>query len=168
MRYVALYLAAIVAANLIVAWQGAWVTPITAFVFIGFDLTCRDYLHEAWHGRALWPKMLALIATGSVISYLLNQNAWRIAVASVVAFALAGVADALVYQRLIKRSRLTKINGSNVVSSAVDSFLFPTVAFGAFLPGIILAQFAAKVGGGFLWSLVLQKRTTRQTEVNNG
>lgn len=161
MRYIILYLAAIVAANLIVAWQGAWITPITAFVFIGFDITCRDYLHEAWHRRHLWPKMFALVVAGSVISYLINQGAWRIALASAVAFALSGGVDALVYQLLYKRHRLVKINGSNVFSAAVDSVVFPTLAFGAFMPLIILGQFAAKVGGGLLWSFVLHRRRVR-------
>ena len=30
-----------------------------------------------------------------------------------------------------------------------------TIAFGSFLPLIVLGQFAAKVGGGFVWSLFL-------------
>ena len=165
MRYVALYLVAIVAANLIVAWQGAWITPITAFVFIGFDITCRDYLHEAWHRRHLWPKMFALVIAGSLISYLINQGAWRIAVASAVAFALSGAVDALIYQVLYKRHKLVKINGSNVFSAAVDSIAFPTIAFGVFMPWIILGQFAAKVGGGFLWSLVLHRRSYAKSVV---
>ena len=132
MRYIALYLIAIVAANLIVAWQGAWVTPITAFVFIGFDLIARDKLHEAWHGRGLWPKMAGLVVGGSLISFLLNQGAWRIALASCAAFALAGGVDALAYHGLYRRHPLLKMNGSNLPSALVDSIAFPTIAFGAF------------------------------------
>ena len=44
-------------------------------------------------------------------------------------------------------------------TTAVDSILFPTIAFGSFLPLIVLGQFAAKVGGGFVWSLLLNRRT---------
>jgi fructose-specific phosphotransferase system IIC component len=33
--------------------------------------------------------------------------------------------------------------------------VFPTVAFGALLPGIVAGQFVAKVFGGFLWAVIL-------------
>ena len=52
------------------------------------------------------------------------------------------------------RAKLLRVNGSNVVGAAVDSLVFPTLAFGAFLWPIVLGQFAAKVAGGVLWSLV--------------
>lgn len=42
-------------------------------------------------------------------------------------------------------------------SAAIDSVLFPTLAFGVFMPHIVLMQFAAKVGGGAIWSWVLRK-----------
>jgi len=45
---------------------------------------------------------------------------------------------------------------------AVDSLVFPTIAFGAFLPAVIALQFVAKVGGGALWSLALQSLTERR------
>ena len=155
--YIVLYLLAIVAANLLVAHFGPSVTVVNAFLFVGLDLTTRDGLHDAWGGRWLWPKMLALIAVGSVISYALNRNAGQIALASFVAFACAGVADAIVYQILHDRNWMVKANGSNIVAAAADSILFPTLAFGAFLPLIILGQFAAKVGGGYAWALVIQR-----------
>lgn len=155
--FICLYLTAIVLANLSVAHFGPASTPVNALLFIGLDLTTRDHLHEAWGGKWLWPKMLALIAVGSLLSWLLNRNAGQIAVASFVAFAAAGMVDAVVYQLLHKRPWFVKINGSNVFSAATDSLLFPTIAFGAFMPWIVLGQFAAKVGGGFLWALVLRR-----------
>lgn len=133
--------------------------PINAFLFIGLDLTSRDGLHEAWGGRLLWPKMFTLIATGSIISWLLNRNAGQVALASLLAFAAAGVVDAIVYQFLHKRSWMVKVNGSNVFSAAVDSLVFPTVAFGAFMPLVVLGQFAAKACGGLLWGLFLTRKT---------
>ena len=72
------------------------------------------------------------------------------------AFLAAGVVDAIVYQRLLKKSRFVRVNGSNVFGALIDSLVFPTVAFGAFLPLIVLGQFAAKVSGGFVWSLVFR------------
>ena len=153
-----MYLAAIIAANLTTAWIGPAITPVNAFLFIGLDLTSRDNLHDTWNGRGLWPKMAALIATGSLISWLVNRNAGQIAIASFAAFALAGVADAIIYHLLRDRVRLVRVNGSNVVSAAVDSLVFPTLAFGGFLPLVTLGQFSAKVAGGFVWSFILRER----------
>ena len=155
MIYVISYLAAILAANLLVARFGPAVTVLNAFLFIGLDLTARDRLHDAWCGRHLWLKMAALILTGAALSYFLNRDAGRIALASLVAFAAAGAVDAVTYHLLRGRPRWQRINGSNVPSALVDSLVFPTVAFGAFLPVIIIGQFAAKVAGGAFWSLVL-------------
>lgn len=150
-----MYLAVIVAANLTVAMWGPSMTVLNAFLFIGLDLTARDRLHDAWHGNGLVWKMGALIATGSVLSWLLNQNAAQIALASFVAFAAASVVDTVAYHMLRRRVWWQRANGSNVLSAAVDSVLFPQIAFGAFLPLIVAGQFAAKVTGGFLWSLLL-------------
>lgn len=154
-KLIAFYLTAIIIANLTVAHFGPSVTIAVAFALIGLDLTTRDHLHEAWQGRGLWLKMLTLIGAGSILSYALNVNAGPIALASFVAFAGAGLADTLMYWALGDRAKLVKVNGSNVVSAAVDSVLFPWIAFGAFLPWIVLGQFVAKVAGGFIWSLVL-------------
>jgi len=156
------YIAAMVAANLSVAHFGPSVSPINAFLFIGLDLSLRDYLHESWKGRALWPKMGALIAIAGAISYVLNPASGRIAVASVVAFVVAAVADAAVYHAMRSRPYLVRSNASNVAGAAVDSLIFPTLAFGALLPGIVALQFVAKVGGGALWSVLLRSRLAAQ------
>jgi len=157
MIFIVLYLVAIVLANLTVAWFGPKMTIVNAFLFIGLDLTSRDYLHEEWHNKGLIWKMTLLIATGSIITYLLNRNAGQIALASFVAFASAATIDTVSYHLLKKKEYLIKVNGSNVASALADSILFPTLAFASFLPLIILGQFAAKVGGGFVWSLMLHK-----------
>jgi uncharacterized membrane protein (DUF441 family) len=159
---VSLYLIAIVAANLSVATFGPDVVILNAFVLIALDLTTRDRLHELWHNKGLIWKMGALIATGSAISYLLNAGAGRIALASLAAFALASVVDTVVFSWLRRKGWLVRSNASNVASAAVDSCIFPVLAFGAFLPWIILGQFAAKVLGGFIWSVVLG--ATRQVK----
>ena len=153
-----LYLAAIVAANLIITQVGPSATIVTAFLFIGLDITARDRLHESWHGRGLWLKMAALIASGSLLSWLVNRNAGPIALASFVAFAASGAADTLVYHALRHRAWLVKVNGSNVVSAAVDSLIFPTLAFGVLLPFVVLGQFIAKVAGGAMWAAILKLR----------
>ena len=155
MIYVILYLGAIVGANLIVTQFGPSASIVTAFLFIGLDLTSRDKLHQQWHGNGLVWKMAALVAAGSALSYILNRDAAQIAIASTLAFAAAAIVDTIVFHLLRHRPQWQRINGSNVPAALVDSIIFPTVAFGVWMPVIILGQFAAKVGGGFVWSLVL-------------
>lgn len=154
---VGLYLGAIVAANLSVAAYGPVVAPLNGFVLIGLDLVLRDGLHDRWQGRNLFARMFYLIAAGGVLSYVLNPAAATIAVASGVAFALAAQADAVVYHLLRGRRWLIRANGSNVAGAAVDSLVFPWVAFASLDPGVVAAMFAAKLGGGLFWSVVLRR-----------
>lgn len=159
--YVFIYLVAIILANLSVAKFGPAVSILNAFLFIGLDLTARDKLHEQWQGRGLTWKMGLLIMSGSLLSYILNRNAGTIALASFVAFASAASVDTLLYHLLRERVYLVKVNGSNVASAAVDSLIFPVLAFGfPLLWGIVIGQFVAKVAGGFVWSLVLKRKVT--------
>jgi len=162
--FVILYLSAIVLANLTVAWFGPKIIIVNAFLLIGLDLTSRDHLHESWHDRGLIWKMTLLIAMGSLITWVLNRNAGQIAFASFVAFSLAAIVDTVSYHLLREKAYIVKINGSNVTSALVDSIVFPTLAFGVFMPWIILGQFAAKVGGGFVWSLVLKRIAEAQLQ----
>jgi len=151
------FLLAIVLANLSVAYFGPVSTPFNAFVLIGLDLSLRDHIHEKWHKNNLGLKMFGLICAGAAITYLLNRGAGVICVGSVVAFGAALMVDTIIYHVLYKKSRMVKMNGSNLGSSAIDSILFPTIAFGAFMPWVILFQFLAKTVGGALWAWVLTK-----------
>ncbi len=153
--YVFVYLAAIVLANFIVLWFGPTATIFNAFVLIGLDLSMRDKLHDLWRGKKLVLKMGMLIFAGSAITWLLNAEAGRIALASVIAFSTAAIVDTLLYTLYYKKSFLVKANISNVGGSLADSILFPTVAFGSFLPFIILGQFTAKFLGGFIWAYII-------------
>ena len=166
MFYVLVYLVAIVAANLSVAYFGPQAVIANAFLLIGLDLTTRDKLHEIWHNDHLWLRMFGLILTGSIITVILNAGAWQIALASTVAFGAAAIVDAIVYQGLFRQHKLVKMNGSNVLSAAVDSVLFPAIAFGfPLMWTIMLGQFAAKVLGGLMWSFVIA-RTIKTEEVD--
>jgi len=149
---ITIYIAAMVIANQMVWWLGPWVSPLNAFVLIGLDLTLRDVMHER---LARW-QLAGVIVVGGVITWLLNPGAARIAIASAVAFIVAALADWLAYSALRSKPWMVRVNGSNLVGAAVDSVLFPTIAFGVFLPWIIALQFAAKTAGGALWSLALQ------------
>lgn len=158
MIYAGIYIAALVAANLLVAWLGVWFSLVNAFVLIGLDLSLRDKLHDLWEGDKLPIKMGGLIATASIVSYAINPATGMIAFASLAAFSLSMVADAFAYQYLKGKNWLIRANGSNIAGSAVDSVVFPTIAFGGLMLEIVALQFVAKVGGGYVWSKVLEKK----------
>jgi len=153
---VAGYLFAIVLANLAVTEYGPRISVYTAFAFIGLDLTCRDRLHDAWAGHVL-RNMAALILAGSLISYVLNRDTARIALASCIAFGAAAAVDAVTYHLLRRREWYERANGSNLAGSATDSALFLPLAFGTFPWAIMFAQFCAKVAGGVVWAFVLRR-----------
>lgn len=150
---IGIYVAAMVAANLLVWWLGPWFSPVNAFLLIGLDLTLRDVMHD----RLTRWQMLGVILAGAVITLAVNPAAWKIAAASATAFTVSACADWLAYTLLRSKPWLVRSNGSNVVGAAVDSIIFPTLAFGGFLPHIVAMQFAAKVGGGAVWSVLLRK-----------
>lgn len=147
-----IYITAICAANFSVHFFGPAITPANAFLFIGLDFVVRDKLHERVGVR----KIIVLICIAGVLSYLINPATDMIAIASVASFAIAALTDASVYQLLIKKHWMIKSNASNVASSAVDSALFPLIAFGAFMPWVVAGQFIAKVFGGAVWSYLLR------------
>ena len=155
---IGLYLAAIVAANVTVMIFGPAWSVVNAFLFIGFNITARDRLHDTWEGAHLKRNMLLLILAGSIISALFGAG--RIAAASFIAFAASETADAIAYHLLTGRRKLEQINGSNIISAAVDSLIFPLLAFGwPPLIGVMIGQFLAKTFGGFIWSLILRKQS---------
>ena len=157
MTPVIIYLVAIVLANLTLLLFGPTASIFNAFILIGLDLSLRDKLHDQWYGKNLWLKMLALICGGSAITVALNWDALPIAIASATAFLASGIGDALLYAKLRNYKFLIRSNGSNVAGSALDSVIFPTMAFGVFMPEIIIGQFVAKIGGGAVWSFILSK-----------
>ncbi len=151
--FVFIYAIALVLANLSISIWGPWVSPINAFVLIGLDLSLRDWLHIR---LKMW-QMGMLIASTGVVTYALNPAAGMIAIASACAFTAAALVDWMAFAKL-KGSWSFRANGSNVAGAAVDSVIFPTLAFGALMPHIVLMQFAAKVAGGYLWTLIIDKR----------
>lgn len=155
---IAIYAAAMTVANLTVAIFGPAISPINAFILIGLDLALRDWLHV----RMKWWQMLALIAATGLLTYALNPTAGMIAVASACAFSVAALVDWATFASL-RGSWVFRSNGSNVAGAAVDSLIFPTIAFGALMPQIVLMQFVAKVAGGAIWSAVIAKYMRRQS-----
>lgn len=149
---IATYAAAMTVANLTIAAFGPWVSPINAFLLIGLDLALRDWLHVR---LKLWQMGMLIAFTGG-LTFILNPAAGQIAVASAVAFTAAALVDWGAFARL-RGSWVFRANGSNVAGAAVDSLVFPTLAFGALMPHIVLMQFAAKVVGGAVWAWLISK-----------
>jgi uncharacterized PurR-regulated membrane protein YhhQ (DUF165 family) len=63
----------------------------------------------------------------------------------------------VVYQYLKYKDKVIRINGSNIAGAAVDSVVFPTIAFGGLMLEIVALQFLAKVFGGFIWGKILNR-----------
>ena len=148
-----IYAAAMTLANLSIAQWGPWVSPINAFILIGLDLALRDWLHTRLR---MW-QMGALLAAPGALTFALNPAAGHIAVASAVAFTAAALVDWSVFVRL-PGSWLQRANGSNVAGAAVDSLIFPSLAFGVLMPHIVALQFIAKVSGGAIWAWLLNRK----------
>ncbi|MCC9739411.1 VUT family protein [Streptomyces sp. MNU89] len=135
------YIATIPAANLAVTHFGAiptglgYVAPAGVYV-VGLALVLRDLAREATGRGAI----LAAIAIGTVLSYLLADPS--LATASAVAFAIAETMDFAVYEPLRQRGLLIAILASNAVGLLADSLLFLYLAFGSlnYLPGQILGK----------------------------
>jgi uncharacterized PurR-regulated membrane protein YhhQ (DUF165 family) len=150
------YAVAMVAANLLVAKFGPSISPVLAFFLIGLDLALRDWLHV----RLKPIQMAGLIAGTGLLTFALNPAADKIAIASSVSFMAAALVDWAVFIRL-PGTWFRRSAGSNVAGAAVDSLIFPTLAFGALMPHIVALQFVAKVAGGTIWSFLLARRITR-------
>ena len=158
MIYSAIFIFALIAANLLVAYFGPWFSIFNSFLLIGLDLSIRDKLHDSWKNKHLPIKMGGLILVASVASYLLNPATGMIAIASIVAFTLSMIAGSLAYYYLADKSWFVRSNGSNLVGAGVDSIAFPTIAFGGLMFELVLLQFVSKISGGFVWSLLLRKK----------
>ena len=151
------YALAMTLANLSAAKFGPAVTPINAFVLIGLDLALRDWLHIRLRH---WQMFFLISATGG-LTYFFSQSAGSIAIASAISFTVAAIADWAVFSRM-SGSWIKRANGSNIAGAAVDSVLFPTIAFGELLPEIVVLQFIAKILGGAVWAFFLSKKTVTE------
>lgn len=155
---VIVFLVAIVTANLITTRYGPAASIYNAFFLIGLDLVTRDRLADFW-GTTRWAKMGLLILAGSALSYAVNRDAAMIAEASAAAFAAAELVEATVYYIVRRRRWVERANIAATFGAAVDSLIFPTIAFGGVMWGISFGQFTAKLAGAFLWSLLILKLT---------
>lgn len=149
---ITVYAMAMTLANLSVAAFGPAISPVNSFFLIGLDLALRDLLHTKLNQK----QMFGLILATGALTYVLNPKAGMIAVASACAFTSAALTDWAVFSKA-RGSWLKRSNTSNVAGAAVDSLVFPTMAFGTLMPHIVAMQFVAKVAGGAFWAYVIQK-----------
>lgn len=150
------WLTAITAANLITANFGPAASVYTSFALVALTLVTRDALHDLWKTGRLW-KMGLLIAGGGAVAYIATPAAGQIALASCIAFATSETVDGLVYHGVRHWAWLERSNLSNLFAAAVDSIVFPTIAFGSLLVNITVGQFTAKVAGALLFTLLIQR-----------
>lgn len=147
----AVYVAAIVAANVLTAQYG--VVPVgfglmaTAGTYAaGFALLARDFVQR--EAGAWWA--LGGVVLGIVLSWFLATPA--LAVASALAFAVAELADMGVFMLTRKRRGfIASAAVSNVVSAPLDSLVFLWAAGFA----ITWESFAGQMVGKLLWATAL-------------
>lgn len=149
-----IYVLAAIAANLSAFHFGMWATPINSILFVGLDMALRDRMHDA-HGPM---KASVVVFSAALVSVAVAPGSMTIALASSVSFVAAGLASAVAFQLAIRHKWMVRSNAGNIAHAATDSLVFPLLAFGGFYPAIVVAQFAAKVIGGLVWSVILRKR----------
>lgn len=144
-----LYVLFVILADVLAA---RWIVPIgfglavPAGVFaIAPIFTLRDKIHQ---DRSAW-YTVKLVLVASAISYIAsvalgNDLLGRVTIASVVAFVLSELIDTFLYALFPRSTWLRRVFVSNVVSSAIDSIVFITIAFG-FQPQFIVGQYIAKM-----------------------
>lgn len=150
------YVLTVVLANFTTLWLGPSMTIINAFFLIGLNLVLRDILHY----RLTTTQMIGLIGLTGIISFSLNPDTGRIAIASLVAFSFSTTADWLVFAKTTG-SWFSRSNKSNTVGAIIDSLVFPTIAFGSLMPVIVVGQFSAKAFGGFVWSAIIKAQMSK-------
>jgi hypothetical protein len=132
-----IYILAVLAANYtttpewFISLPGYGLVPLGTFIF-GITFTQRDRLHQ--YGRGYVYRAIAIAAFANVLMSAVLHVPLRIILASFVAIVLAESADTEVYQKLLQRSWLVRVLGSNAVSIPIDTLLFNSIAFLGELP----------------------------------
>lgn len=147
---VLVYVGAIVAANVLTFHLGlvpvGFGLVVTAGTYAaGFALLARDFVHR----YAGLPWVFAGIAFGIVLSWLLASPA--IALASVVAFGVAELADLVVFVKVRPKGFVRAALISNVVSAPIDTVLFLWIAGFPLTFESIVGQLVGKI----LWATIV-------------
>lgn len=96
-------------------------------IFFAFVFTLRDKLHTFGLQAVFVAIALALVVNAIVAVY--YDTPIRLIGASFIAILISELADTAVYQRLIKKTWLTRALTSNAVSIPLDTVLFALLAF---------------------------------------
>ncbi|MGD9332429.1 MAG: VUT family protein [Desulfobacterales bacterium] len=162
-----IYIGAVLAAN----YTAMWFIPLPIFgkvsvgtLIFGITFTQRDRVHR--YGRKAVYGMILAAAVGMVLESLFLEVPWRIILASFIAIVLSEAADTEIYHKLLHRSWLQRVTGSNLISIPLDSILFNLIAFlgvfqGPLLVAIIFGEIVTKFTTGALAALW---RAPRQIE----
>lgn len=128
LAYALAFVACVVLANVTTSAVGlvtvAGLTVTAGTFFAGVTFVLRDNLQDQL--RRPVPTVVALVALGAAVSYLLSDP--FVALASGLAFLVSELADFAVYSPLRSRGYLRAAIASNVVGSIVDTVLFLWVA----------------------------------------
>ena len=158
-RSMIIYISAVLVAN----YTATWFIPLPVFGMVsvgtlvfGITFTQRDRVHR--YGRKAVYLMIFIAAVGMVLESLFLGVEWRIITASFIAIVLSETADTEVYHKLLRRSWMQRVIGSNLVSIPLDSILFNLIAFlGVFQPlmlvAIIFGEIVTKFVTGVLAAL---------------
>lgn len=166
---VALYLGAIVSANAVAGklFEVAGVTVTAGAIAIPIVFIATDLINELYGLRAarhvVWMGFLAngvLVAIVAITTALpssplgVSQSSfaavfdltWRVVVGSSIAYLISSLVDVRLFH-LIKlwtggRWFWLRKNGSTVVSQAIDTAIFVTIAFGGVIPADVLVPMA--------------------------
>ena len=160
MTWAIIYISSVLIAN----YTAVWFLPLPVFglvavgtLIFGATFTARDYVHKL--GRLRVYLMIGIAALASVVLAMTGPVDWRIIAASVLAIGLSETADTEVFEKLLDKSWLIRVSGSNAVSIPIDSIIFNLVAFaGVFtlpvLVAIVFGEIVVKMLTGFglaLW-----------------
>lgn len=166
-RPVSIYIVAVLIAN----YTATWFIPLPIFGMVsvgtlvfGITFTQRDRVHR--FGRKTVYAMIFIAAIGMVLESLFVGVEWRIIGASFIAIILSETADTEVYQRLLQKSWMRRVIGSNLVSIPLDSILFNLIAFsGVFKPGMLIAIIFGEIVTKFITGFIaaLFRRRDRKT-----
>lgn len=162
---ISIYLIAFVLANFIVLWYGSSGLIFTALFLIPFDFVMRCIFHETWSGKKLLINMIILVITSGVITYLINYETKKIAIASISGFTVAQIFAGLFYQIAINKKYFIKVNGSDAIGIIFDSIVFQLVAFNIIDWKIFISQFVLKIIGGMFWYWIIFVKFKMQNKI---
>ena len=153
---IAVYVLMFLVANVLVSVFGPAVTPINALFLIAGDMVLRDRIQ--YESGIAWSISACIIAGLATIA--VAPGSEMIAVASALSVTLAGCASALAFS-IKSGGFFSKAMPANIAAAAVDSVAFPLIAFGSVMPGVTIAQFAAKTIGATVILMIIKRYGNR-------